>query len=254
MSWFGSGDNSDNEDGSDVEGENDEFKTFEDQIVFLIDASEPMGLCNAHGEIHLVNSLRVALAVFKSKIIASAKTSVGIVFFNTLLKDTSGNSVHTLFNLAPPTASRMQQLHRLCENPSDFKRDIGYGSMCGTIPLKEGLWKCSEEFGVRAKKSTRGDYKRVWIFTNTDNPNSSDKVEQNRIVQVSKDCAETGIEISLWHMNNLSVGNSGNFDVNKFYTRLLVADEDELHLRVKGSGDEGFSAMLAHAKRKGIRT
>jgi hypothetical protein len=250
MSWFGSGDNSDNEGGSDVDDGEDECRTFEDQVIFLIDASDSMNGCNTHGEVHMVNCLRVALATMKSKIIASAKTSVGVIFFNTVAKDASGNAVYTLFPLLPPTASRMQQLHRLCENPSEFERDIGYGSSTRQIPLKEGLWKCSEEFGSRAKKSSRGDYKRVWLFTNLDNPNGSDPVEQSRTVQVSKDCAETGIEISLWHMNDLS--SKLEFDLKKFYARLLVSDEDELHLRVKGSGNEGFSDMLAHAKRKGL--
>ena len=56
MSWFG--DNSENESSDGEEGGEDDYKTFEDQIMFLIDARESMGATNQLGEVHLINSLK----------------------------------------------------------------------------------------------------------------------------------------------------------------------------------------------------
>lgn len=71
----------------DVEGAEDDeedpfYKSVNDHIVFLIDAREDMFVANpTSAEQHFINSLKVALVVMKSKIIASDKDSVGIVFF-----------------------------------------------------------------------------------------------------------------------------------------------------------------------------
>ena len=78
MSWFGGGENENDEnDGcSDQEENENDFKSYEDQIIFLIDAREGMkGKNSKKNEMHLVNSLKVACAVIKSKIIASSKAS-----------------------------------------------------------------------------------------------------------------------------------------------------------------------------------
>ena len=75
--------NSDDEDDEEEENEND-YKTAEDRIVFLIDARSQMFEKNALGEIHFENCVKVALAVMKSKIVASDKSSIGIIFFGTV--------------------------------------------------------------------------------------------------------------------------------------------------------------------------
>lgn len=75
--------NSDDEDDDEDENEND-YKTAEDRIIFLIDARSHMFEKNALGEIHFENCVKVALAVMKSKIVASDKSSIGIIFFGTV--------------------------------------------------------------------------------------------------------------------------------------------------------------------------
>ena len=75
--------NSDGEDDDEEENEND-YKTAEDRIIFLIDARSNMFEKNARGEIHFENCVKVALAVMKTKIVASDKSSIGIIFFGTV--------------------------------------------------------------------------------------------------------------------------------------------------------------------------
>ena len=55
-----------------------------DRIIFLIDGRQAMTEKNTNGETHLQNSLTIALAVMKSKIIASGESSsIGLAFFGT---------------------------------------------------------------------------------------------------------------------------------------------------------------------------
>jgi hypothetical protein len=76
----------------DGEEDENEFKTGEDRIIFLIDARSAMFEKNSLGEVHLQNALSVALAVMKTKIISSSKSAVGIMFFGTEKADGAINS------------------------------------------------------------------------------------------------------------------------------------------------------------------
>lgn len=72
---------------------------------------------------------------------------------------------------------------------------------------------------------------------------------------MARDGAETGVEISLWHMDR---DEQHRFDVCRFYHRLLTVDEEEggegesaYELRVMGAGAAGgFQEMVDLAKRK----
>jgi hypothetical protein len=58
-------------------------------------------------------------------------------------------------------------------------------------------------------------------------------------LQVGKDCADTNIELSLWHIG-------ASFDPSKFYAKLLVVDEDEASDdRITGAGSKGFAEARA---------
>ena len=120
-------------------------------------------------------------------------------------------------------------------------------------PLKEALWLCTQSFNVKGSAVHQSDYKRVWLFTNDDHPNHTDVGEQNSIVQVAKDGAETGVEISLWHMDRRE---GEAFDVCRFYHRLLTVDdeggatESAYEHRVMGACGGSFDDMMDLAKRK----
>lgn len=91
MSNWQDRDDEDGEEEKDEEYEN-ECKNTEDRIIFLIDARAEMFEKNRLGERAFENCLKVVLAVMKSKIITSEKSSIGLIFFGTV-------SVHSLFNL-----------------------------------------------------------------------------------------------------------------------------------------------------------
>jgi hypothetical protein len=163
--------------------------------------------------------------------------------------------VYTLFTLAPPSASRIRQLQTMVDDISVFHETIGSQKRGPYVPLNEAFWACSQTFNAKAQASAF-DFRRIWLFTNDDNPNGHSSLEQNRIVQAARDCSEAGIEISLWHMNRINAtGQQQSFEPQKFYVKLLVAegeeeDADSIDYRMKGAGYDGFDAMMASVRRK----
>lgn len=132
-------------------------------------------------------------------------------------------------------------------------------------PLKEALWLCTQSFNLKGSTIHKGDFKRVWIFTNDDNPNSHDAHERESIVQVARDGAETGVEISLWHMDRVISRPDGSgtmtvpFNISNFYSKLLLVNDDDgsgqseaaYEHRVMGAGSAGgFDELMDLAKRK----
>jgi ATP-dependent DNA helicase 2 subunit 1 len=245
---------------NDEEGldEDEEFKSSNDRIIFLIDARESMYCENAKGERYIANCLRVVLEVMKTKVVAQDSSSIGITLFGSNNKDTneSTDHVYTLFSLAPPNAQRIRQLKDLIENFDSFVELIGSQPLDRrAVPLKQALWTCSQSFATKDLK--KSDLKRIWLFTNDDNPNGTFPVEQNAIVTVARDCAQAGIEISLWHMNRPD----HVFDPTVFFTRLLVAtstdsaesNEVSIDHRMLGGGFDGFDTMMASVRRKEYR-
>ena len=83
MSSWKDGEGEHEEEDEDDDNEND-YRSAEDRIIFLIDARSDMFEKNSLGEVHFENCVKVALAVMKSKIVASDKSSIGIIFFGTV--------------------------------------------------------------------------------------------------------------------------------------------------------------------------
>ena len=130
----------------------------------------------------------------------------------------------------------------------------GSSSYC---PLNEAFWACSGAFSAKSQSHKQSDSRRIWLFTNDDNPNGGKSTDQDRMIKASRDCSESGIELSLWHMN-LS---NRPFKPEKFYAKLLTVGgsdgdgngddiEDYIDNRMKGAGYDGFDMMMANVRRK----
>eukprot|EP01039_Chlorochromonas_danica_P004691 gene4691-5138_t len=264
MSWQES--NAENDDGADGNQEDEgeeEFRNSIDRIIFLVDAREEMFQLNAHGEPQLINCLKVALEVMKTKVIAQDASSLGIAFFGSREKDSADGAegVFTFQSLAPPSAARIRQLLTLIEDVSSFKRMIGsQGAEKRSVPLKQALWTCSQAFGT--KDSKRSDFKRIWLFTNDDNPNAAFPIEQKATMTVAKDCAQAGVEISLWHLQR----GAEPFNPRLYYVPLLASatidsessqveeeSEEMVSARMLGAGLDGFDSLVTSVRRKAYR-
>ena len=172
---------------------------------------------------------------------------------------TSSQGVYSLFSLDTPSASRIRELQEgIVDDIRVFHRNIGSSpsSSSGSrtyCPLNEAFWACSGAFSAKSQSHKQNDYRRIWLFTNDDNPNGHSSADQDRIIQASRDCSESGIELSLWHMNRAD----RPFQPERFYTKLLTVGDDDndegqdyIEDKMKGAGYEGFDMMMANVRRK----
>eukprot|EP01038_Epipyxis_sp_PR26KG_P011189 gene11189-15009_t len=253
--------NKDVEEDEDEENEDnvDDYKLPSDRIVFLVDARYAMQE-NIAGDIskptYLNNCLSFALAVMKAKIVSSSKESIGITFFGTREMDSveSMRNLFVLFPLAPPSAANIRKLQSLIDDQAKFEDLIGSipvnaNNQSRVCPLKQALWSCSQSFKTKDFQSK--DSKRIWIFTNDDNPNNEYPTEQLSTVTVAKDCIQAGIQLSLFCLNPK---NKTDFDCDVFYNKLLsnvdVEDDESNQLFIENGGSNGFDVNRANIRKK----
>ena len=172
--------------------------------------------------------------------------------------------IYSLFSLDPPSASRIRELQEsVVDDISIFHNKIGSAPSSTSdvptyCPLNEAFWACSGAFSVKSQSHKQNDFRRIWLFTNDDSPNANISVDQDHIIQASRDCSESGIELSLWHVNRANKP----FDPSKFYTKLLTVGssndntdggddaEDYIDSRMRGAGYDGFDMMMANVRRR----
>ena len=87
-----------NEEEEEEEDDDNEYKSFDDHIIFLIDARKDMLKKNSKGEIMIINALKLLLAVLKSKIVASDKSCVGAICFGAVCKRLIISFLHIFVN------------------------------------------------------------------------------------------------------------------------------------------------------------
>lgn len=254
-SW--TGDEDEDQDESNLD---DEFRSFDDNLIFLIDARLDMFRKHSNYDTtYMVNSLRVVHATMKAKIIATDRDSIGVFLFGTGQKNSAlDGSIENTYSLLPldtPSADSIKTIQNFIQNPIELENLVGHQpDTTNTCPLKTSLWACAQAFTVKSKKTaSRSSYRRIWIFTNDDNPNAHDAAEQARIIQVAKDAYETGIEIALWCYN--PPGHTQRvFNCSLFYDRLLrtvddTSDADVLS-RIQRAENDSFDHLLREIRRK----
>lgn len=171
--------------------------------------------------------------------------------------------MYNLFSLDAPSASRIRILQGILADHADvFHRTIGSApsTTAGSpsyCPLNEAFWACSGAFSAKSQSHKQNDSRRIWLFTNDDNPNGNNSANQDRMIRASRDCSDSGIELSLWHMNLAN----RPFNPGKFYAQLLTVGSsdgngggegmlDYIDNRMKGAGYDGFDMMMANVRRK----
>jgi hypothetical protein len=249
--WSDQGSGENHEADDDEEVEQDEFERYNaDHIIILVDAREAMLQLNASGESHLQDTLKVILYILKQKIIARDNSAIGIMFLGTghLTKD-----IHRVefLPLEAPSAASVQKVQHFLDNFDAQYRNLLGGSQSNAtayFPLKEALWQCQAMYRLKASSNkAKQNAKRTWVFTNDDNPNGTginSAADQSALQQVAKDCHLSGIQISLWCMDqqvapSAKFEDAKPFDVSKFYERILLqSDEKVLPKSPKKDGND----------------
>ena len=230
-------------------GEEDESHTrtsesSKDAVVLLIDCSAPMfvpveapkdggGESDSDEEeeddmggpeMPYKNALKIAKYLVEDKIISSPGDLVGVCLYatNTSQNASGFKSIHMLVELDNPDASMIETLE------TELARDIkpggeGFPYGCAeNFPFSQALWACQAIYQGIPKVGT----KRVWIFTNNDNPNPTD-VNQRRSARVrADDLAQLKVEIDLFAFNLPPSLSSVPFDVTKFFLEIIWVNED----------------------------
>eukprot|EP01004_Peranema_trichophorum_P011030 NODE_987_length_2202_cov_40.947571_g843_i0.p1 GENE.NODE_987_length_2202_cov_40.947571_g843_i0~~NODE_987_length_2202_cov_40.947571_g843_i0.p1 ORF type:complete len:731 (-),score=149.25 NODE_987_length_2202_cov_40.947571_g843_i0:9-2057(-) len=151
------------------------------------------------GEIPFFNAIRCASAVYQGKIIAADRDLVGMCLYATQKQRNQFDfpNIYIFHDLDVPDAVRIRELEALLEDMDEFASQVGHypDKDKPPFPLNEALWTAQHLFNHIPKNV---GYKRIFIFSNDDNPPKSNGSERIKCIQRAKDLLEAGITIELF--------------------------------------------------------
>ncbi|KAK3285317.1 ATP-dependent DNA helicase II subunit 1 [Cymbomonas tetramitiformis] len=224
------------------EKEYDKNKSFD---VFLIDLNLTMFHKAENDESSFEITTRVLLDFLRNKIISSGNDMVGICFFGSREKKGNLNfeNVYVYQELDFPDAQRIKELETLLTKAGQeaFELQVGSGCEDHGKALVHGLWTASN---VLHTATSSGVTKRVLLFTNEDNPCTSEVTVSSAISR-----AETMTE----QQHSLEIlplaSPSKPFDFKKFYTR-LQPDVADVPVAEKLTALRTILRKKSHSKRR----
>ena len=146
-------------DGFGEDSEEDKYRATVDNTVFLIDASPDMWELNTQQppECHIINILKLALEIMKSRVIQSTKDSIGIVLYSTLNQEPierGVSNVYVLQNLESPSERSIKALQNVIDGGIErLQALIGVRASPMDVPLKEGIWTASRLLVLKNKNN-----------------------------------------------------------------------------------------------------
>eukprot|EP00727_Mastigamoeba_balamuthi_P004522 m51a1_g14068 ATP-dependent DNA helicase 2 subunit 1 (907) ;mRNA; f:1235016-1238916 len=216
----------------------DKYYSSRDSIVFLVDARPAMFEASAAGaEVPFVSALRAAAAVYQDKIISSDDDLIGFCLYGTEQKKNSNDfeGVYVLFDLDVPDAPRILELEKL-----QGAKEPPFGTCRADFPFGDALWTCSSMF---SNCKVKVGHRRIFLFTNDDNPNAGDDRVQAQSVQRARDLAELGIAIELFGMRR----SGAPFSRAHFFSRLVGEATRAAAAASEASGEEAVQSEVVDA-------
>ncbi|CAM9365845.1 unnamed protein product, partial [Hapterophycus canaliculatus] len=156
----------------------------------------------------------------------------------------NNENVFVVLDLATPSAKRIRDLDALASGEVSFASK--YGGSIGVedpCPLKSGLWSCQTEFNTIKQPM---DHKRIFLFTNDDNPLRGDADETKKVHMIAQDAVNASIELKLFHLKRKGVP----FNPDKFYRAILTGDGDDYNEEAIGEGAESTNELIDKVRRK----
>eukprot|EP01137_Pigoraptor_chileana_P010648 Opistho-2@318 len=193
-----------------------------DSVIFVVDASKDMFVPMEDGSIPFQLALKCIKNTFEAKIIASDSDYLGVIFYGTreTKNPTNLKNIYVFQDLDRPGASQIMALEGLTAgDKKKFEKDIGHAP-ADTAPFGDALWQCVSLFSNSLQKV---GMKRVFVFTNDDEPAGSTESGRAQAFQRSRDLGVIGAQIELMHMSKPG----RKFDSDKFFRELVYGDEDE---------------------------
>ncbi|KAF9412012.1 X-ray repair cross-complementing protein 6 [Podila epigama] len=245
-SWRGKNEEHEDEDAEDVldDGEESQYVN-RDSILFVIDCSPAMLKPNEDGDIPFKTAIKCAMTVQLNKIISSESDLVGVVLYGTQVSKNPNNFEHiyVLQDLDAPDVQKIQQLENIESDTFDFDAEIGTSN--GKYTLGELFWTATNLFGNSAQKVGS---KRLFLFTNEDDPHRGDVSLRSASKVRAKDLQEFGINIDLFDIDK--PGES--FDRSFFYKDLLIGtgQDDEEGESLSEKSTAALGELLQRVQRK----
>ena len=212
-----------------------------DAILFVVDCQTSMFFEDSDEPSPFYKALKCISNVFKNKIISSPDDLLGILFFHCQKMQNSTNFPHIyLFHpLEQPDAPIMQKLEQLIRHELKINDIIGDPSDV-EIPTGNVFWTC----GSILTQGLKNSIKRVFFFTNQDNPHANNPTLKRAAKTRARDLDDLGIEFTLFPLD----APNKKFDMFHFY-RDVVTEEGEEIERFPDTSTK-FSELESHVRRK----
>ncbi|KAF9212766.1 X-ray repair cross-complementing protein 6 [Podila verticillata] len=219
-SWRSRDEEPEDEENEEVVDNETKWGSSRDSILFVIDCSPPMLQPDQEGEVPFKTAIKCASAVLLNKIVTSETDLVGIVLYGTAKSKNANNfeNIYVLQDLDAPDVHKILQLESIENESFNFDEEIGTSN--GKYTLGEMFWTATNLFGASAQKVGS---KRVFLFTNEDDPHRGDIGLRSASKVRAKDLQEFGILVDLFDIDKPGE----KFDRTLFYQDLLLHDADE---------------------------
>ena len=195
---------------------------------------------NETEEVPFQSAVKCAIATMTDKIISSESDLLGVCFYGTKEKNNLNEfeDIYVFQDLDVPDAQRILQLESLLKH-----EDSPFGSTENEFPFCDALWTCSTMF---SNCTTKVAHKRIFLFTNDDNPNYGNDAVREQSLQRAKDLSELGIDIELFSINKTNE----TFDPTKFFENIISFGEDEFIGHINFDASAKFEELRARVRRK----
>jgi len=229
------------------ENEADSYFSNKDCIIFCIDCQPPMFVKNEDGEIPFDNAIKCAISTLTDKIISSENDLIAVCFYGTREKRNPNDfdSIYLLVDLDTPDAKIILELETLLSKQETFMKRFGHSS--NKLIFADVLWTCSTIFSLCQVKV---GHKRIFLFTNDDNPNRDDIQLREQSLQRARDLSELGIDIELFSMNQ----DRKQFNAMLFYQYVISHGDDEnddqASLSISSSSSSKFEELRSRVRKK----
>ena len=189
-------------------------------------------------------ALRCASSMLQDKIISSDSDLLGIMLYATDKKrNVSGfDNIYVLQELDVPSAERILELEDIIAGRTSIVQLCGHLKPNVAPNIGNVLWVASMIFGNSAVKVGS---KRVFLFTNEDDPLRNDAVARDLAKTRAKDLADLGIEVELFSISKPGSG----FNFETFFIDIRRVDDDDASSRFPTAA-EHFEQLMERVRRK----
>jgi len=189
-----------------------------DAVIFLVDCRKSLFKKDQDGKTQFDLVIEAISGFMKTKVITSKDDRMALILYNA--KKTSNplsfQGINLVFSLENPDA---EGIKRIMNINKEFDRN--YGSSDKEVPLFEALWLCTHVFKDIEKKPYT---KRIFLFTNEDNPSATDKNQRDQAVNYAKRLGDMDVDIELFPLKK---ENDTKFEVRRFFADLITIDPDD---------------------------